>query len=176
MRLFAYGPAILRLALAAVFAAHGAQKLFGVWGGGGLRDTAVYFAALGLDRPLFAAFSAVKLDPAHAAIVLAGLVGVVEFGGGLLLIPGLLTRWAAAALAIEMAVAAYKVHLRNGFFLNWSVASGVGHGVEMNLVLIGGLICLLFTGAGALSVDGWRQESREQAALGRARLRSKVNH
>jgi putative oxidoreductase len=176
MKWFAYGPAVLRLALAAVFAAHGAQKLFGVWGGGGLHETARYFTAAGIDRPLFVAFEAVKLDPALAATFLAGLVGVVEFGGGLLLLPGLLTRWAAAALAIEMAVAAYLVHLKNGFFLNWTVAPGVGHGVEMNLVLVGGLICLLFTGAGALSIDTWRQESREEAALGRARLRAKVDH
>lgn len=175
MTLFAYGPAVLRLALAAVFAAHGAQKLFGGWAGGGLRETARGFAATGIDRPLVAAFEAAKLDPGGAAIFLAGFVGVLEVAGGLLLVPGLLTRWVAAALAIEVGVAAYRLHLPNGFFLNWTVAPGVGHGVEMDLVVIGGLVCLLFTGPGALSIDGWRAESREEAALGRARLRSKVD-
>jgi putative oxidoreductase len=161
MTLFAYGPAVLRLALAAVFAAHGAQKLFGGWAGGGLRETARAFAATGIDRPLVAAFEAATLDPDGAAILLAGFLGVLEFAGGLLLVPGFLTRWVAAALAIEVGV--------------WTVAPGVGHGVEMDLVLIGGLICLLFTGPGALSIDEWRAESREEAALGRARLRSKVD-
>jgi putative oxidoreductase len=104
------------------------------------------------------------------------LVACIEFGGGILLLAGLLTRWAASLLALEMAVAAYAVHLPNGFFLNWRVAPGVGHGVEMNLVLIGGLASLLFTGPGALSIDGWRRAFEEQAALGRARLRWKVGH
>jgi putative oxidoreductase len=175
MSVFAYGPAILRLALGAVFAAHGAQKLFGLWGGGGLRDTAASFSAFGVDRPLLAAFQAIGLGSAGAASFVAGFVACLELAGGLLLIGGLLTRWAAAALAVEMAVAAYAVHLRHGFFLNWSGEPGVGHGVEMNLVLIGGLMCLMFTGAGALSIDDWRQASQEAAALGRARLRSKVH-
>ncbi len=44
----AFGPAALRLAVGVVFAAHGAQKLFGLWGGGGLSGTAAFFAQLGL--------------------------------------------------------------------------------------------------------------------------------
>ena len=175
MKLFAYGPAILRLALAAVFAAHGAQKLFGVWGGGGVAETATFFRAIGLDRPLAPAFEAIGIDPAAASSLLAILVAGLEFGGGLLLLLGFLTRWVAVLLALEMGVAAYAVHLPHGFFLNWANAPGLGHGVEMSLALIGGLVCLIFTGAGALSIDGWRQASEEEAALGRARLRSKVH-
>jgi uncharacterized membrane protein YphA (DoxX/SURF4 family) len=121
-------------------------------------------------------FEILRLDPASASLAVAVLVACIEFGGGILLLAGLLTRWAASLLALEMAVAAYAVHLPNGFFLNWRVAPGVGHGVEMNLVLIGGLASLLFTGPGALSIDGWRRAFEEQAALGRARLRWKVGH
>ncbi len=176
MKIFAYGPAVLRLALGAVFAAHGARKLFGAWGGEGLRATASYFSTIGIDAPLTHAFEAMHLGPGLAALTLAASVAVLEFGGGLLLLPGILTRWVSALLAIEMGVAAYVVHLKHGFFMNWGNAAGVGQGVEMNLVLVGALTCLIFTGAGALSVDGWRQASREEAAFGRARIRSKVDH
>ena len=173
MKLFLYGPAVLRLALGAVFAAHGAQKLFGVWGRGGLANTAADFSSLGLDRPIATAFTAVGLEASTAAFSLAVLVGGLEFVGGLLLLPGLATRWVAVLLTIEMLVAAFTAHLPHGFFMNWAVTPGVGHGVEMALVVIGGLVCLLFTGAGAWSIDDWRQTSAESAAAGRAR-RSKL--
>jgi len=48
--------------------------------------------------------------------------------------------------------------------------------VEMSLVPTAALLCLAFTGGGALSVDASRQASREEAARGRARLLAKVNH
>ncbi|MEP6914531.1 MAG: DoxX family protein [Acidobacteriota bacterium] len=143
-----YGPAVLRLAIGAVFVAHGAQKLFGVWGGGGLAGTAGFFTQLGLT-------------PAYP---LAILVGVVEFAGGILLILGALTLFAALALAINMAVAIWEVHATHGFFLPT--------GFEFNLTLIGGLVALMLTGPGALSVDGWRARSAEAEAYGRARIRS----
>lgn len=158
MKLYSYGPTVLRLALATVFAAHGLQKLFGLWGGPSLSQTGAFFTSLGLTPGL----------------PLAIFVGVVELVGGALLVAGLFVRWVSIALAIEMAVAAYKVHLPNGFFLNWNLHPGVGHGVEMNLVLIGALVSLIFTGAGALSIDEWRASTAEEAALGRARLRSKI--
>jgi putative oxidoreductase len=152
----AYGPAVLRLAVGAVFVAHGTQKLFGVWGGGGLSGTAASIGQLGL-APTFP---------------LALLVGVVEFFGGLLLILGALTLFAAAALALEMVVAIWKIHGTNGFFLNSSISSSQGYGFEYNLVLIGALISLMLTGAGAFSVDGRRARSAEARAYGRARLRA----
>jgi putative oxidoreductase len=150
-----YGPAALRLCVGAVFVAHGAQKLFGVWGGPGLAGTTSYFASLGLD-------------PAYPLAILAS---VAEFAGGALLILGGLTRWVALALVIEMAIAVYKVHYPNGFFLNWKVIPGHGHGYEFNLVLIGALIGLFLTGPGALSVDEWRSHSAEAERRGRARAR-----
>ena len=92
-----YGPAVLRLAVGAVFVAHGAQKLLGV-GGGGLSETAASFATIGLTP----------------ALPLALLVGVVELAGGILLVCGALTLWASAVLALTMSVAIWKVHLPNG--------------------------------------------------------------
>jgi putative oxidoreductase len=147
---------VLRLALGAVFIAHGAQKLFGIWGGGGLEGTAAGFAQTGLQPSYF----------------LAILAGVAEFGGGLLLVIGALTVPSAIVLTLTMLVAMWKVHLANGFFLNWTITPGQGHGIEYNLALIGGLVCLALTGPGAFSVDGRRAESAAAEAAGRARLRT----
>jgi putative oxidoreductase len=110
---------------------HGAQKLFGWFGGNGLQATAEGFAThLGLEPGLF----------------FAALVGGTEFFGGLFLALGFLTRPAAAAIAIVMAVAVFKVHLANGFF--WT-----GGGYEYPLLW--GLIALAlaFRGGGELSID-----------------------
>jgi putative oxidoreductase len=150
-----FGPVALRIAVGVVFVAHGAQKLFGIWGGGGPSGTAAFFAQLGLSP----------------AFLIALLVGFVELGGGLLLLAGAFTLYAAIALTIDMIVAVWKVHLANGFFLNWTIAPGIGHGYEFNLVLIGALVSLMLTGAGALSVDRRRARSTETEAANRARLR-----
>jgi putative oxidoreductase len=110
---------------------HGAQKLFGWFGGGGLEGTAGYFSAnLGLEPGL----------------LFAALVGGTEFFGGLFLAIGFLTRPAAAGIAIVMAVAVFKVHMPNGFF--WG-----GGGYEYPLLW--GLIALafFFQGGGKMSID-----------------------
>lgn len=150
-----YGPTILRLCVGAVFFAHGTQKLLGVWGGPGIHGTISMVAHLGLPYPT----------------LLAALVILTEFVGSILLMTGALARWAALALVIEMGVATWKVHWRNGFFLNWNITPGRGHGIEFNLVLIGALLCLLLIGPGALSFDERRSRSREARAAGRARIR-----
>lgn len=151
-----YGLAVLRLAVGAIFIAHGAQKLFPVWGGGGIAGTAAFFAQLGLSP----------------AVPLAALVAVVEFFGGIMLVLGAQTVPAALALAIDMVVAIWKVHFANGFFINWTMAPGQGHGYEFNLTLLGALIALMLTGPGAFSVDGQRARTAESRAAGRARLRT----
>jgi putative oxidoreductase len=110
---------------------HGAQKLFGWFGGYGLEGTGGFFSQnLGLEPGL----------------LWAALVGGVEFFGGLLLALGLLTRPAALAIAVVMAVAVLAVHLPNGFF--WT--SG---GYEYPLLW--GLIALAiaFKGGAELSLD-----------------------
>jgi putative oxidoreductase len=151
-----YAPAVLRLAVGAVFMAHGAQKLFGVWGGGGPEGTAAFFSQVGLS-------------PAYP---LALAVGVTELIGGLMLVIGAYTLVAAFALLVVMGVAVWKVHYANGFFLNWGLTPDRGHGFEFNLVLVAALVALTLTGAGAFSIDRRRARDAESEAAGRARLRA----
>ena len=152
-----YGPTVLRLVVGATFIAHGAQKLFGVWGGSGLQGTAASFDSLGLS-------------PGYP---LAIAVALTESIGGLLLMGGALTPYAAAALIVTMLGAIWNVHLANGFFINWALTPGRGHGIEYNLLLIAALTCLIFTGPGAFSIDDRRAQSAQSYAAGRARLRWK---
>jgi putative oxidoreductase len=153
-----YGPAVLRLAVGAIFIAHGAQKLFGVWGGGGLNATAAHFTTLSLSP----------------AFPLAVLVGVLEFVGGLLLLAGALTRAVSILLAAATFVAIWMVHRPHGFFLNWAALPERGHGYEFHLLLVGALLCLALTGSGVLSVDDARARAAAADAAGRARLRRKL--
>jgi putative oxidoreductase len=125
------GLLVLRLALGATMAAHGAQKLWGWFGGPGLSGTAKGFESLGFV-------------PGRRAALFAGLA---EVGGGSLLALGLLTPAAAAVFLALMLVAAVSVHLPNGFFTQ-------NGGFEYNLVLAAGALSVAFTGPGALSVDG----------------------
>lgn len=122
-------PLVLRLALGTVFFAHGAQKLFGWWGGPGFANTAKFFE------------SQLGLAPGHLH---AALAGGGEFFGGILIILGLLTRFAAAQAAAIMAVAIWTVH-RSAFF--------APEGMEYPLTLLLIAVALVLTGGGALSVD-----------------------
>jgi putative oxidoreductase len=151
-----FGPAVLRLGVGTIFLAHGAQKLLGIWGGGGIGGTAAFFEQLGLAPP----------------VPLAILVAVLELAGGLMLILGSFTVVMALLLTLNMLVAVWRVHLAQGFFLDWSAAPGAGFGYEFSLALIAALISLMLTGPGALSLDGRRTRSAEAAAAGRARLRA----
>ena len=129
---------IVRVVLGVIFFAHGAQKVFGWFGGPGLRGVIAYFRqALGVPAPLTV------------------LAAFIECFGGLAMIVGLLVRPAAVGLVLVMLVAIAKVHWTNGFFINWSHTPGKGHGYEMNLALIGMALAVLVGGAGALSIDRW---------------------
>lgn len=126
-----WAPLFARLALGVILFAHGSQKAIGLWGGGGFSRTLEFFEQnLGIPR------------------VLAILVIVTEFAGGIALILGLFTRIAALGATVLMLTAIYLVHLPNGFFL-----SAEGNGIEFNLALLGLSIALLFWGGGNLSVD-----------------------
>jgi putative oxidoreductase len=81
-----------------------------------------------------------------APAVTSALVALVELLGGIALIVGFLTRWAAALNGIDMVVAILLVHLKNGFF-----APG---GVEYPLTLLAACIVLAIVGPGAGSADG----------------------
>ena len=155
------GLLLLRLALAVVSIAHGAHMLFGSMGGpgsgvgpGGLTETAAQFTAMGL--------------PGNAVAVLAG---ATQFAGGLLLLAGYLTRWAGVTLAALTAILAWKSQAGWGFFLNWVMEPGRGHGVEYSLVLIAGFLCVSLMGGGSFSFDDRRAKRASYAAAGRARLR-----
>ncbi|MFT7044710.1 MAG: putative oxidoreductase [Candidatus Azotimanducaceae bacterium] len=120
----------LRLGAGAIFAAHGAQKLFGWFGGYGLEGTAGWMASIGLEPGL----------------LMAAMAGGAEFFGGLLLIAGLFVRPAALALAVAMIVAIVMVHLPNGLFMS-------NNGYEFGLALLVVSVSLVFRGAGSFSAD-----------------------
>ena len=124
------GLLIVRLIVGGLFLAHGAQKWFGWFGGAGLRGTAGWLEAIDIKPGMFMAF----------------MVGGIEFLGGLFLIIGLLTPFAATLLAVTMLSAVVKVHWRNGL---WNTDNGY----EYNLVLIAILLCLILTGGGEYAVD-----------------------
>jgi putative oxidoreductase len=121
---------VLRLVLGGVFVAHGAQKLFGSFGGPGIEGTTGFHEQLGIK-------------PARPMAVLAGLT---EFLGGILVVAGFLTPLAALALIGVMAVAVLTVNLKNGFF----AANG---GYEYNLVLAAVALALVLAGGGAYGLD-----------------------
>ncbi len=121
----------LRLVGGVVFAAHGAQKLFGWFGGFGLEATAGWLTSIGLG-------------PGYPMALLAG---GAEFFGGLLLLAGLLVRPASLLLAITMLVAIAAVHLNNGLFMS-------NNGYEFALALLALSVSLMISGAGRFSLDG----------------------
>lgn len=120
----------LRVAAGVIFTAHGAQKLFGWFGGYGLEGTGQFMASMGLEPGL----------------LMALLTGGAEFFGGLALLLGLAVRPASMLLAFTMLVAIVSVHLPNGLFLSNS-------GYEFALALLGISITLLILGAGRWSLD-----------------------
>jgi putative oxidoreductase len=124
------GILLLRLALGLPLAAHGAQKVFGWFGGYGPDATGQFMETLGF-RP----------GRRHAIAA-----GSVEIAGGVLLALGFLTPLGAALIASVMVVAAATVHARNGFFIT-------SNGFEFNFVLGAAALSVAFTGPGAVSID-----------------------
>ena len=125
-----YAQLALRLPLGIIFAAHGAQKLFGWFGGYGLQGTGQWMDSIGLGP----------------GVVMAALAGSAEFFGGLFLVFGLLTRPTALVLAITMLVAIFAVHIQNGLFMS-------NNGYEFGLALLAGAVSLAISGGGRASVD-----------------------
>ena len=121
---------VLRIVVGLLFAGHGAQKLFGAFGGGGLEGTAGMFDNIGL-RPGWL----------HARAA-----GTLEFAGGALLALGLFTPFAAAAIIAVMTAAVITVHAPNGI---WNT----NRGYEFNLVMAAAVFALAGVGAGAWSLD-----------------------
>lgn len=125
-----FGPLALRVPVGIIFMAHGAQKLFGWFGGYGLEGTGQWMGSIGLQ-------------PGY---LMALLAGGAEFFGGLALLLGLLVRPAAAALGFTMLVAIFGVHAAKGFF-------AASNGIEYALALFAASLSLLASGGGRASAD-----------------------
>jgi len=124
------GLLVLHVFVGLLFAAHGAQKLFGAFGGPGIEGVTGFMGSLGLEPARFHGVAS----------------GVIEFAGGLLIALGLVTPVAAAALIAVMVTAVLTVHLANGFF-------NQDGGVEFNVLLIAVLFALSAIGPGDASLD-----------------------
>lgn len=123
------GATLLRIPVGAVFFAHGAQKLFGWFGGYGLEGTGQWMASVGFEP----------------GFLMALLAGSAEFFGGLALMLGLLVRPAALVTAFTMLMA-MTVHWPNGFFIS-------NNGYEFAMTLLFGSLALSAQGAGRFSTD-----------------------
>ncbi len=128
-------PLVMRIMLGVVFLPHGAQKVFGWFGGHGLDGTLNFFTQT-MGIPL-----------AVAVLVIAA-----ESLGALGLIAGFLTRVAAFGIASVMVGAIFMVHLKHGFFMNWT-GKQAGEGFEYHLLAIALAIALMITGGGKASID-----------------------
>jgi putative oxidoreductase len=129
-----YGLLLLRVVVGGTLFGHGAQKLFGWWGGHGPKGTGGFFGRLGYRAPL----------------LMALLAGLGE-ASGVLLALGLLTPLACLAIAVVMLNAIVVVHWKNGFW------NGNG-GIEFPLLVLGAVAALATTGPGRFSIDraiGW---------------------
>src|SRR5712671_1731267 len=121
---------VIRVFFGLAIAAHGAQKLFGSFGGYGIKKTGGFFESLGF----------------HPGAAFAAAAGLSEFGGGLLLTLGLFTPFGSAAVVSAMLAAMVSVHVKNGFFAS-------GNGIELPFLYAAAALGLAFTGGGAISLD-----------------------
>ena len=123
-------PVPLRLALAAIFIGHGAQKVLGSFGGPGLAKFTSFPAPFAFMRPAWLWMS---------------LAAFGELIGAILVLLGFLTRVGAFLIGFTMAVAIIGVHLSKGFF--------APAGYEYPLALFGMCLALLISGGGMASID-----------------------
>ncbi len=125
---------IIRLALGAAIAAHGAQKVFGWFGGYGLAGTGGFLESLGFKPGVFFAFAA----------------GATEILGGLLVALGLGGPIGPALIVLVMVVAVATVHIANGFFQS---GTQNGAGYELNVLYTLAASTVAYAGFGAISLD-----------------------
>lgn len=125
---------LLRITLGVIMFAHGAQKLFGWFGGYGFSSTMGYMTGSGIPA------------------VFAFLAIMAESIGALFLIGGFLSRLSAFGIGIIMIVAVATVHIQNGFFMNWS-GNAAGEGFEYHILAFAISLALMIKGGGAFSID-----------------------
>ncbi|OBA07610.1 oxidoreductase [Paenibacillus polymyxa] len=128
--MLASGLLLIRLVVGLLFVGHGAQKLFGWFGGYGPKGTGGWMESIGI-KP---------------GVLMAVTAGLMELLGGALFTVGLLTPLAALLITMAMLGAIVKVHGQNGI---WATANGY----EYPLVLIAVVIGIALTGAGSYSID-----------------------
>jgi len=131
----AWSSLVLRVVLGVVMFPHGAQKLFGWFGGYGFSGTMGAFTG-----------------QMHIPAVVAFLVIMAESVGAVMLVVGAVTRFAAFGIACVMVGAIWLVHLPNGFFMNWS-GKQAGEGYEYHLLMLAMSVALMIAGGGKWSVD-----------------------
>src|ERR1700690_1737125 len=127
---------VLRLMLALVFFPHGAQKVFGWFGGDGFSATLGFF-----------------VEKAGIPTVLAFLAIMAESVGVIALLAGFLTRFAALGIALNMIICAAGNHVKNGFFMNW-MGKQQGEGFEYHILAVAISLALIIGGGGRWSIDG----------------------
>ena len=130
-----YAILLIRVVLAAVMFPHGAQKMFGWFGGYGFHGTLQFFTGkLGVPAPV------------------AVLVFLGESLGAVALALGLVGRFMAFGIAATMLGAVWMVHGHNGFFMNWS-GQQAGEGFEYHVLAVAMALAVMIRGSGALSLD-----------------------
>jgi putative oxidoreductase len=129
-----WAPALARLTLGLVMLPHGAQKVFGWFGGHGIEGTMGFFASLGIPSLFAAAFV------------------FVELVASIMLLVGAFTRLASIGIIGMMIGAVGFVHAPHGFFMNW-YGMQKGEGFEYHLLAIGLALVCLVAGGGRASVD-----------------------
>jgi len=122
---------IARMVIGFGLAAHGAQKLFGWYGGYGTKATGEFMASLGWS----------------AGVPMAVIAGFGETAGGLLTAFGFLGPLGPAMIIVIMVTAVLTVHLSNGWFVS-------KNGMEFPATVAAGALVLAYTGPGSLSLDG----------------------
>ncbi len=125
-----FGLLLLRVVIGLILAAHGSQKLFGWFGGGGIPGTQKMMRGLNVHPSMFWAY----------------ISGLNEFVGGLLLALGFLMPLGPLMLFASMFTAVVRVHAGNGF---WNT----NRGYEFPLALLVNVVALGFMGAGLYSID-----------------------
>jgi putative oxidoreductase len=126
---------VARLALGITIFPHGAQKVLGWFGGGGISGT-MNFLTVTMALPF----------------LIAVLVIVIEFLGSLFLIFGFLTRVAAFCFICHFIGVILISHFQDRFFMNWG-GTRTGEGLEYFILLFGLAMSLLITGGGKASID-----------------------
>jgi putative oxidoreductase len=126
------GLLLIRLVIGLLFIGHGAQKLFGWFGGYGLKGTGGWMESIGM-KPGF---------------TMALMAGLTEFFGGILFTAGLLTPLAGLMIALTMVMAILKVHGPNGLWVTQN-------GYEYNLTLLVVAIAVAIAGPGQYSIDAF---------------------